>query len=93
MCKTVIINRKQIEGVVESNDGDFAEIETNGIDGLEEGLLLETVTIERNETKETPEQFQRRLQVGMRVDIETIITAQQPANERAQSRCLADLAK
>ena len=83
MCKTHIINRKQIEGVVESNDGDFAEIETNGIEGIEEGLLLDTITIERNETKEEPEHFQRRLPVGMWVDIETVITVQQPIVEGA----------
>jgi hypothetical protein len=81
MYKTHIINRQQIEGEVQSNDGDVAEIQTNGIEGIEEDLLLDTIEIVRDETKETPEQFQRTLQIGMWVDIITIITAQQPVVE------------
>jgi hypothetical protein len=84
MCKTHIIVRKQTEGEVQYNDGEFAEIQTSGIDGIEKDLLLDTIQIDRDDTGDTPEVFKRKLEVGMWFDIttETVFTAQQPVVER-----------
>lgn len=40
----------------------FAEIHTNGIEGIEGGLLLETIRTHREDTKDTPEGFQNSLE-------------------------------
>ena len=40
MTKTMMVIRKRVEGQVLYNDGEFTEIQTNGIEGIEEGLLL-----------------------------------------------------
>ncbi len=39
-----MLTGKRVEGEVEYNDGEFAEVMTIGIEGIEEGLLLETTT-------------------------------------------------
>jgi len=44
MAKTHII-RKRVEGKVEYNDGEFAEVRTKGIEGIENDLLLAVVQI------------------------------------------------
>ena len=45
--KTQTLICKRVEGEVEYNDGEFAEVLTNGIDGIEEDLALETIQIHR----------------------------------------------
>lgn len=37
MTKTMVV-RKRVEGQVLYNDGEFTEIQTNGIEGIEEGF-------------------------------------------------------
>ena len=78
MEQTQLVVRKRVAGRIEYNDGDFAEVQTVGIEGIEEDLLLETLQIHRENTNDRPEEFQRRFPVGMWLDILTTtdITAQ-----------------
>ena len=62
---------KRVEGEVEFNDGEFAEIQTYGIEGIEKDLLLKTVQIHREDTEDTSDEFQRRLPVGTVLEIIT----------------------
>jgi hypothetical protein len=73
MEKTRIISQKRVHGEVEYNDGEFAEIQTVGIDGGEKDLLLETIQVHREDTTYSPEQFQDKLPVGSWLDICTTI--------------------
>jgi len=41
MEKTGIVVRKKVEGEIQYNDGQFAEIQTYGIEETETGLFLE----------------------------------------------------
>jgi phosphoribosylanthranilate isomerase len=66
-----VIVTKRVEGEVEFNDGDFAEVQTYGIEGIEKDLLLKTVQIHRNDTDDTSDEFQRRLPVGTVLKITT----------------------
>ena len=72
MEKTQMIVRKQVEGAVQYNNGEFAEVDTIGIEGLEKDRLLETIQVHRCDTEDTPEEFQRRFPVDVRLDILTI---------------------
>ncbi len=63
--------RKWIEGEVHYNDGQFAEVQTNGIQGIETNLLLETLQIHREDTDDTESEFKHRFPVGMCLDILT----------------------
>ena len=73
-----MIIRKRVDGEVQYNDGNFVEIMTIGIEGIEEGLSLDAFQIHRCETENTPKEFQNRFPVGMRLGILTVteITAQ-----------------
>jgi hypothetical protein len=62
--------RNRVEGEVQYNDGEFAEVQTNGVEGIENSLLLDTIHIQRKDTDDKPEEFQRRFPVGMWLDIE-----------------------
>jgi hypothetical protein len=66
-----MINRKRVEGKVEFNDGEFAEVLTYGIEGIEKDLMLETIQIHCEDIEDTPEEFQQRFPVGMRLSIVT----------------------
>ena len=66
-----MLTSKRVEGQVEYNDGEFAEIQTIGIEGIEKNLLLETIQLHRGDTQDTPEEFRRRFPVGMRLGIVT----------------------
>ena len=66
-----MIVTKRLEGEVEFNDGEFAEIQTYGIEGIEKDLLLKTVQIHREDTDDTSDEFQRRLPVGTVLEIAT----------------------
>jgi hypothetical protein len=67
-----MLTRKRVEGEVENNDGEFAEVPTYGIEGIEKGLHLETIQIHREDTDDTPQQFQKRFPVGTTLSILTI---------------------
>ena len=68
-----MVVRKTEAGEVHYNDGEFAfaEVQTVGIEGIEKNLLLETIQFHRCDTQDTPEGFQRRFPVGMRLGILT----------------------
>jgi len=70
--ETQMIIRKRVEGEIECNDGEFAEVLTFGIEGIEKDLALETIQIHCDDTEDTPEEFQHRFPVGMRLGILTI---------------------
>ena len=55
MPKTKTIIHKVLEGTIESNDGEFAEIQIYGIEGVEKNILLERIQIHREDTKDTTE--------------------------------------
>ena len=65
--------RKRLAGEVQYNDGQFAEIQTVGTEGLEKNLLLDTIQLHREDTDDTPREFERRFPVGMRLDLWTTI--------------------
>ena len=60
---------KKLQGEVDYNDGEFAEVKTIGIEGIEEGLWLGTMQIHRPNTEDTSEEFQQRYPVGMLLQI------------------------
>jgi hypothetical protein len=66
-----MLTNKRVEGTVEYNDGEFAEVLTYGIEGIEKDLLLETIQIHREDTEDMPEYFQRRFSAGWRLSIVT----------------------
>ena len=68
-----MIIRKRVAGRVEYNEGDFAEIQTVGTEGIDEDLLLDRFQIDRYDTKDTPKAFKRRFPVGMWLDVSTTI--------------------
>src|ERR1022692_4883857 len=72
MEKTQMIVRKQVEGAVQHNNGEFAEVLTFGIEGIEKDLALETIQIHCEDTGDTPEQFRQRFPVGTTLSILTI---------------------
>jgi hypothetical protein len=67
-----MVIRKRVEGEVLYNNGDFAEVATIGIEGIEKDLWLDTIQIDCSQTEDTPEEFQHRFPVGMRLCILTI---------------------
>jgi hypothetical protein len=69
MEKKQMVSCKRVEGEVQNNDGEFAEIQTIGMDGIEKNLLVETIQIHRCDTTNTPEEFQRRFPMGLRLCI------------------------
>ena len=71
MEQTRMVVRKRVEGRIDYNDGEFAEVQTVGIEGIEQDLLLKTIQIQREDTNDTPDEFQRRFPVGMWLDILT----------------------
>jgi hypothetical protein len=86
MEKTRIVSQKRVHGEVEYNDGEFAEIQTVGIEGLEKDMLLETIQAHREDTEDTPEEFQRRFPVGSWLDIFTTIEIKRLAAVEGQFR-------
>jgi hypothetical protein len=86
MEKTRMVIRKRVEGKVQYNDGDFAEVMTNGIEGIEKNVLLKTIQIHCCDTENTPEEFQHRFPVGLCLDILTVAEITCPAEgKRAQN--------
>ncbi|HEY4930889.1 MAG TPA: hypothetical protein VII23_04895 [Terriglobales bacterium] len=76
---------KRVAGEVEYNDGEFAEIQTIGIEGIEKNLLLETIQIHRGDTHDTPEEFQLRFPVGVRL---CIVTTTEVTKKRVRRKSL-----
>lgn len=72
MEKTKMITRQRVEGEVQYNNGEFAEVLTFGIEGIEKDLALETIQIHCEDTGDTPEQFRQRFPVGTTLSILTI---------------------
>jgi hypothetical protein len=66
-----MIITKTVEGEVDFNDGEFAEVKAIGIEGIEKNLWLSTFQIHREDTEDTPEEFQRRFPVGMSLHVVT----------------------
>lgn len=64
-----MITTKRVEGEVDYNDGDFAEVKTIGIEGEEKELWLGTLQIHREDTQDTPREFRERFSVGTQLDI------------------------
>jgi hypothetical protein len=52
MEKIRIVSQTRVHGEVEYNDGEFAEVQTVGIEGIEKNLLLETIQVHREDTCE-----------------------------------------
>lgn len=71
METTRLLISKAVKGRIQYNDGEFAEVQTVGIEGIEENLLLATIQIHRWDTQDALEQFQRKFQVGMWLEIFT----------------------
>jgi hypothetical protein len=59
----------RLRGLVEYNDGVFAEVQTYGVEGIERDILLATIQIHRCEIGDAPEEFLRNFQVGMWLEI------------------------
>ena len=66
-----MIITKRVGGEVDFNDGQFAELQTFGCEGIEAGLWLGTFQIHREDTDDWPEEFQQRFCVGMSLDLVT----------------------
>ncbi|MFL6305715.1 MAG: hypothetical protein ACJ72H_19475 [Candidatus Sulfotelmatobacter sp.] len=66
-----MIVTKRVEGEVQFNDGEFAELQTYGIEGIEKDLLLQTVQIHREDTDSTSDKFLKRFSVGTVLEITT----------------------
>lgn len=68
-----MITRKRVEGEVVYNDGDFAEVETYGVEGIEEGIFLATLQLHVEDTGDTSEEFKQRFPIGLCLNIQTTV--------------------
>jgi hypothetical protein len=66
-----VIVTKKVEGEVDYNNGEFAELKTIGIEGIEDGLWLGTITIHRENTGCSSEEFLQGFVVGELLEIVT----------------------
>jgi hypothetical protein len=73
MENTRIISEKRVHGEVECNDGEFAEIQTFGIDDIANNLLLEKIQIHRENTRFSSADFEAKFPVGSLLEICTTI--------------------
>ncbi len=64
--------RKGVVSDIQYNDGEFAEVQTNGIEGIEDNLFLGTIQVHRDDTHDTKSEFENRFPVGMWLDIVTV---------------------
>ena len=54
------------------NDGDYAEVDINGVEGVEKGLWLDTMQISVLDAGGiSPKEFRKKFPVGMLLDIST----------------------
>ena len=56
---------------MEYNDGQFAEVQTFGLEGIDKGFLLEGVQVHREDTSYSVEEFRQRFPVGALFEIQT----------------------
>jgi hypothetical protein len=68
-----MVNTQQVLGQVQYNDGEVAEIQTWGLDGMHTGLPLERIQQERDDTDDEAEDFQHKVRVGALLDITTTV--------------------
>jgi hypothetical protein len=82
MEKKRVVFRNRVDGEIDYNDGESARVQTIGVEKIERDFLLKTIRIRREDTNDTPEEFQRRFPVGTRVNIHTTteITAHSSAD-------------
>jgi hypothetical protein len=73
MNEASLISNKRVQGEVRHNDGFFAVIQTVGIEGIEENLLLETIQVHVEDFDLSCEQFLERFPVGTWLDIRTTV--------------------
>jgi hypothetical protein len=66
-----MIARRRVEGKVVYNDGVFAAVDTCGVEGIEEGLFLESIQIHIEDTTDTSAEFRQRFPVGTRLNLST----------------------
>jgi len=59
----------RVEGEIQYNAAEFAEAQTNGIEGIENNLILGTIQIHREDTDDTKSEFEHRFPVGMWIGI------------------------
>jgi hypothetical protein len=64
---------KEVRGVVEYNDGEFAEIQTVGIEGIEKNLLLCKIQLHRGDTHDSRQEFQHKYPVDTWLHMSTTI--------------------
>jgi hypothetical protein len=68
-----VVTTKTVLGEVQYNDGEFAEVETQGVDGIETGLILETIQVRRSDTNDGAMEFKRKFRVGTLLDVTTTV--------------------
>ena len=90
MSKIKLTIRKRAEGQVQCNKGDFAEIVTHGISGIDTGLILDTIQISRFDTNDEPEEFQRKFRVGALLKITTTVDVRSTSKTARQWKELSD---
>ena len=83
MDQTRMVVRKRVEGRVDYNDGELAELQIVGIEGIELDLWLETIQLHREDTNDMPDEFRCRFPLGMWLDILTITVITTQASENA----------
>ena len=71
MEKLQLLARRRVKGEIQYNDGNFAEVQTAGIEGIDENILLKVIQLYVEDTDDTPEQFLRRFPVGSWIEITT----------------------
>ncbi|SRR6266567_4265692 len=64
---------KKVMGTVEYNDGEFAEIQEFGVEGIETCILLDQIQVHRCDTGYNTGEFKRTFCVGTLLDISTTI--------------------
>ena len=64
-----LTSEMQRYGQVTYNDGEFAEVQLIAMEGLESGLLLETIQLHREETDKSTADFLRELACGTRLHV------------------------
>jgi len=79
-----MVIRKKVKGVVEFNDGDFAEVQTVGIEGIEKNLLLWKIQLHRENTNDSRPEFQHSFAVDTWVDIWSTIEVRSQRASRNQ---------
>lgn len=63
---------KKLAGKIQHNDGDCAEIQVVGRQGIDRDLLLDRFQVDRADTTDTSEEFLQRFPIGLWLDITSI---------------------